>query len=236
MSSCQQSAVSFQPISPGAELHDLGHHKNGELNTTRTRVHLVLLLVSTIVLAWSGIGPKDRFTWVLEVAPAVIGTVVLVATYRRFRFTTLTYVLICAHACVLCVGGHYTYAEVPLFDWIRDAFGLARNHYDRLGHFMQGFVPAMIARELLLRTSPLRPGKWLRAIIVCVALAISAAYELLEWLVALATGEAADAFLGTQGDPWDTQSDMALALVGAAAALLLLARAQDRLIERATDQ
>jgi putative membrane protein len=193
---------------------------------------LACLLVFLAVFTWSGISPKDRFTWLLEVFPAVIGAVVLLGTYRRFRFTTLVYVLICIHACILCVGGRYTYAEVPLFNWIRDAFGLARNHYDRVGHFAQGFVPAMVARELLLRTSPLRPGKWLSFLIICVCMAISAWYELLEWGVADATGTAADAFLGTQGDPWDTQNDMLMALIGAVTALATLSRVHNRLLVR----
>lgn len=193
-------------------------------------VHFVLLAIFIVVLLWSGIGPKDRFTWVLEVAPAVLGAIVLVVAYPRFRFTTLVYALILLHACILCLGGHYTYAEVPLGFLVQDALGLARNHYDRLGHFAQGFVPAMIARELLLRTSPLRPGKWLSAIVVSTCLAVSAGYELIEWAVAVATGEAADAFLGTQGDVWDTQWDMFLALIGAVTALLVFSRIHNRLL------
>ena len=180
------------------------------------------LAVFLMVLIWSGIGPKDRFSWVLEVFPAVVGVVVLLATYRRFRFSSLAYVLMTVHACILCIGGHYTYAEVPLFDWLRDVLGLARNHYDRVGHFAQGFVPAIIASEVLLRTSPLRPGKWLCVLIICVCLAVSALYELLEWAVAAATGTAAEAFLGTQGDVWDTQKDMFTAFIGAVAALVIL--------------
>ncbi len=180
------------------------------------------------MLVWSAISPHDRFTWVLEVAPALLALPIVLGTYARFPLTPLVYTLIALHACVLMVGGKYTYAEVPLFNWLRDDWHLARNYYDRLGHFMQGFVPAIITRELLLRTSPLRRGKWLTVLVVCVCLAISALYELVEWRVAVATGSAADAFLGTQGDPWDTQWDMCLALIGASVALVLLSRLHDR--------
>jgi putative membrane protein len=184
------------------------------------------------ILAWSGVGPRDRGTWFMEVAPVLLAVPVLVATWRRFPLTPLLYVLLALHAAVLCVGGHYTYAEVPLGFWVRDALGLARNHYDRLGHLAQGFVPALVVRELLLRTSPLRRGRWLSALVTSVALAVSAAYELIEWLAAVLLGQGADAFLGTQGDPWDTQWDMFVALVGALLAQLLLSRAQDRALAR----
>ncbi|MEE8169907.1 MAG: DUF2238 domain-containing protein [Phycisphaerae bacterium] len=191
-------------------------------------MHWALLAGGGGVLIWSGIQPHDRFTWLLEVAPAVIGAVILVSTFRRFRFSELAYVLMWLHAVVLMIGGHYTYAEVPFFNWLQDVFDLSRNHYDRLGHLMQGFAPAIVAREILLRTSPLRPGKWLFVLVTCVCLSISAAYELLEWGVARATGSAADAFLGTQGDMWDTQADMALALIGAIGAQVLLGGWHDR--------
>ena len=191
-----------------------------------------LLLAVLLGLAISGIGPRDRFTWYLEVAPILIGIPILVYTGRRMPLTTLAYVLLALHALILMVGGHYTYAEVPLGYWVRDAFGLARNHYDRVGHFAQGFVPAIVAREILLRRSPLRPGKWLFFLVVCVCLAISASYELVEWLAALLGGSSADAFLGTQGDVWDTQWDMFMALVGALSALVLLSRVHDRQMER----
>ena len=191
-------------------------------------MHRTLLAIAIAVLIWSGISPKDRFTWILEVAPAVIGGAILIATYRRFRLTTLVYVLITVHAIILMVGGKYTYAEVPLFNWLRDVMGSARNHYDRVGHFAQGFIPAMIARELLLRKTALERGGWLYLLCVCCCLALSAFYELIEWWAAVATGEAAQAFLGTQGDVWDTQWDMFLALIGANVALLLLSRAHDR--------
>ena len=195
-------------------------------------VLLFLLAVFAALLAWSAIHPHDYFTWVLEIFPALIALGVLVLTYRRFQFTTLVYVLVLLHACILFVGGHYTYAEVPLFNWIRDHFHLARNDYDRLGHFTQGFVPALVAREVLLRRKIVLRGGWLFFIVWSICLAISAAYELLEWRVSVATGSAGDSFLGTQGDPWDTQEDMATAAVGALAALLLLSGWQDRLISR----
>jgi putative membrane protein len=189
---------------------------------------LVLLAGVVGVFLWSGWAPKDRLTWVLEVFPVMIAVPVLIATRRRFPLTMLTCVLITVHAIILMVGGRYTYAEVPLFDWIRDAFHLARNHYDRVGHFAQGFVPAIVAREVLLRKTPLRRGGWLFFLVTCICLAISAVYELIEWSTAAATGSAADAFLGTQGDPWDTQKDMLLAGIGAIASQLILARVHDR--------
>ena len=192
----------------------------------------VLLVVGALALAVSGVAPHDRLTWLLEVAPILIAVPVLIATARRFPLTPLAYRLIFLHALILMLGGHYTYAEVPLGDWVADALGLARNPYDRLGHLAQGFVPALVVREILIRRSPLRPGKWLAFLVVCVCLAISAAYELIEWWSALIGGESADAFLGTQGDQWDTQWDMFTALVGAVAALALLGRYHDRQIAR----
>ena len=200
------------------------------MRSARDPSRLLAFLGATFLLVflWSAIGPKDRGVWWLEVFPAIIGAVVLLAIYGRLRVTPILYVLIWVHALVLLVGGHYTYAEVPLFNWIRDSFGLARNHYDRVGHLMQGFVPAMIAREILLRVTPLRPGKMLFFLCTCIALAISAFYELLEWWVAVASKTGADAFLGTQGDVWDTQWDMFLALCGAIASQLLLGWLQDR--------
>jgi putative membrane protein len=168
----------------------------------------------------------------LEVLPAVIGFVILAVTYFRFKFTRLVYFFIALHMVVLMVGGHYTYAQVPLFDWLKDLFHLERNHYDRLAHFTQGFVPALITREILLKTSPLRRGKLLFFIVACICLAVSAFYEFIEWWVAAATGAAAEAFLGTQGDVWDTQWDMFLALCGAMASQLLLSRSHDAHLER----
>ena len=193
---------------------------------------LVLLALALAALVASGVGPKDRLSWLLEVAPVLIGAPILVATARRFPLTPLLYRLLFLHALVLMLGGHYTYAEVPLGEWAKEAFGLARNHYDRLGHLMQGFVPAILAREVYLRRSPLRPGGWLRLAVTSVCLAFSALYELIEWAAALATGEAATAFLGTQGDVWDTQWDMFLALCGALLAQALLARLHDRQLAR----
>lgn len=190
-----------------------------------------LLLIFAAVFVWSAIRPHDYFTWFLEVFPAIIGVVLLTAARRSFPLTPLLYVLLCLHAIILCVGGHYTYAEVPLGNWVRDALGLARNHYDRLGHFAQGFVPAMVAREILLRRNAVKRS-WLFFVVVSICLAISAAYELLEWSVSAATGSQGDAFLGTQGDVWDTQKDMALALVGAITAQLVLSRLHDRQLAR----
>lgn len=197
-----------------------------------SRYHLLLLGVLAAVLAWSAWQPYDRFTWWLEVAPVLIALPLLLVTYREFPFSRLAYGLILGHAVILMVGGHYTYAEMPLFNWLRDTFDLARNYYDRVGHVAQGFVPAIVAREILLRTSPLRRGKWLNFLVVCVCLAISAFYEMLEWWVALASGSEAVAFLATQGDVWDTQWDMFLALLGAVAALALLSRTHDRSLRR----
>jgi putative membrane protein len=192
----------------------------------------LLLLVGVALLVLSGIGPRDRTTWWLEVAPILITVPILVATARRFPLTPLAYRLIFVHALILMLGGHYTYAEVPAGFWLKDALGLARNPYDRLGHFAQGFVPAIAAREVLLRLSPLPPGKWLAFVVLSVCLAISALYELVEWWAALIGGEGAEAFLGTQGDQWDTQWDMFVALLGAATALLVLSRLHDRQITR----
>lgn len=183
---------------------------------------LTLLLLTLLVFIWSGIKPYDRFTWYLEVFPVVIVIPILIFTYKKFKFTNLAYYLIFIHIIILLVGGHYTYAKVPLGDWIKDFFELSRNHYDRIGHFAQGFIPAIIVRELLLRTSPIKPGKWLKTIIVFSILGISAMYELLEWTAAEMTGTAANAFLGTQGDIWDTQKDMFLALIGAISSLIFL--------------
>lgn len=186
------------------------------------------------VLVWSWINPHDRLTWWMEVAPVLIGVPLLVASGRKFPLSTLLLVLLWLHCVVLIVGGHYTYARVPLFDWIRDATGGTRNNYDKLGHFVQGFIPAILAREILVRRSPLgnrgdgRPSRWLGFLVVSVCLAFSAFYELIEWWTAALSGEAAEDFLGTQGYVWDTQSDMAWALGGAIVALLLLSRWHDR--------
>lgn len=185
------------------------------------------------VLLWSGIEPKDTLTWFLEVLPALIGALVLVSTYRSFKLTSVLYVLILVHCIILMVGGHYTYAEVPLFDGL---FGADRNNYDKVGHFVQGFVPAILAREILIRKQVVNGRGWLKLFVVSVVLAFSAFYELIEWWVALLSGEGAEAFLGTQGYVWDTQSDMAMALLGAIAALLLLSKYHDRQLESLPQQ
>jgi len=180
------------------------------------------------VFAWSGIAPKDTVTWILEVAPAVAAALVMLATRRSFPLTRLAYVLILAHCIILMVGGHYTYAEVPAGEWLRDFFDPPRNNYDKLGHFAQGFVPAIVAREVVIRLRVFNSAAWRNVFVASFCLAVSAFYELVEWWVAVFSGEAAEAFLGTQGYAWDTQSDMFLALIGAIAALLLLGRVHDR--------
>ncbi|MEU0884884.1 DUF2238 domain-containing protein [Lentzea sp. NPDC005914] len=194
---------------------------------------VVLLALTAVALVVSGIAPYSRATWYLEVAPVVIGAAILIATYRRFPLTPLLYRLLFLHALVLILGGHYTYARVPLGFWAQDLFDLARNHYDRFAHFVQGFVPALLAREVLLRKTSLRPGSWLFFLVVCVCMAFSASYELLEWASAVIGGSAADDFLGTQGDVWDTQWDMFMALLGALTAQLTLVRVHDRQLARA---
>ncbi len=192
----------------------------------------LLLAWFAIVVVASAFGPADRFTWFLEVAPILIAAPVVALTAKRFPLTPLLTVLIAVHAAILALGGAYTYAEVPLGFTLQDWFGFDRNPYDRIGHLAQGFVPAILAREVLLRTSPLQRGKWLAFLCVSVCLAFSAFYELIEWWAAVASGEAADAFLGTQGDVWDTQWDMFLALCGACASLALLSRVHDRQLAR----
>ena len=197
----------------------------------RAKVNLFQLLIFLGVLMWSGIKPYDTFTWMLEVAPAVIGAVVLVTTYKKFPLTPLTYWLVLIHAIILIIGGHYTYARVPFFNWLKDIFELERNNYDKLGHFVQGFTPAVIAREILLRKSVVSKGKWLFFIVISICMAISAFYELLEWWVALATGTGSNEFLGTQGYIWDTQSDMFYCLIGAFLSLIFFRKLHDRELE-----
>lgn len=187
-----------------------------------------LLFSGLALLVWSGIAPRDRLTWLLEVWPVALAAILLTATYRRFPFSRLACALIWLHALVLMLGGHWTYAEMPLFNWLRDAFGWHRNYYDRVGHLAQGFIPAIVVRELLIRTTPLRGGGWLTTLTLACVLAVSALYELLEWVAAISLGQDADQFLATQGDVWDTQWDMFLALVGAAAALVVLRGVHDR--------
>lgn len=180
------------------------------------------------VMAWSWQQPADRLTWWLEAAPVLLALPLLLATWRRFPFTRLAYWLILAHSVILLVGAHYTYAQVPLGFWMQEALNFSRNHYDRIGHLAQGFIPALLAREILLRNRVLAPGGWLFFLICCFVLALAATYELLEWWTAVIAEEGAIAFLGTQGDPWDTQWDMFLALLGGIAAQLLLRRIHDR--------
>jgi putative membrane protein len=198
--------------------------------------HLALLFIVVIVFCWSAWRPHDRFTWWLEIAPGLAGIIVLLATYRRFQFTTLCYALIALHICVLCVGGHYTYARVPAFDWLRAIFGWQRNHYDRLGHFMQGFVPAIIAREVFIRVNIVNRKKWIPFLVVSTCLAISAFYELVEWRMAIISGNAANDFIGGQGDVWDTQWDMLFALVGAVGAVLLLSYFHDHALRKIAER
>lgn len=187
-----------------------------------------LISVLALIFIWSAIHPYDYFTWFLEVSPVIIALPILICSYKKFPLTRLLYILILIHAIILMVGGHYTYAEVPVFNWLRDTFDLSRNYYDRVGHFAQGFVPAMIAREILLRKNIVKKSGWLFFIVCCICLAISACYEFIEWWVAVASGEGADAFLGTQGDVWDTQWDMFIALIGAILAQILLSNRHDK--------
>jgi putative membrane protein len=197
-----------------------------------TRMIIAFSVVALIILAGSLTLARDRFTWILEVFPILIALPILLITYTRFPLTRLLYVLIILHFIILSVGGIYTYEKVPLGYWMQDWFGFARNHYDRIGHFAQGFIPALISREVLLRTSPLRPGKWLSVIVVALCLAISASYELVEWRVSVAQGASADAFLGTQGDEWDAQWDMCMALIGATAAIIFFSKIHDYFLKK----
>lgn len=196
--------------------------------TRRASTNRSLFGFVVLALIVSGIDPLDRMTWVLEVLPVLVGLPVVLSLYQRFPLTPLSYWLLTIHALILIVGGHYTYSNVPLGFWLQDLFEMSRNHYDRLGHFAQGFVPAVVTREVLLRISPVTRGAWLNFLVVCVCLAISAFYEMIEWWVAVAAGVAAEAFLATQGDVWDTQWDMFLALLGAMTSVFLLGRVQDR--------
>jgi putative membrane protein len=199
---------------------------------TRDRRLLAAGLLLAVLLALSGLRPYERSTWLMEVAPILIAGPVLVATYRRFPLTTLLYALLFCHALILMVGGIFTYARVPLGFWVQDLFHLGRNPYDKLGHFAQGLVPALLAREIVLRTGAVSGKRMAGFVGICVAMTVSACYELVEWGAALALGQGADAFLGTQGDPWDTQSDMLYALIGAVVAMLALARLHDRAMAR----
>ncbi len=198
----------------------------------RHKEPLWLLIVGAVALFVSAINPHDYPTWLMEVFPIFLGVPILVGVYGRFRMTPLSYRLVLAHALILMLGAHYTYAEVPLGFWVQELFHLGRNHYDRLGHLAQGFIPALLAREVLLRCTPLKRGGWLFFIVTCICLAISAFYEFIEWWAALIFGQGADAFLGSQGDPWDTQWDMFLAFVGAMTGQMLLGGRQDRELDK----
>jgi putative membrane protein len=188
----------------------------------------VCVLIFFTILIWSGLNPKDQYTWFLEVFPAIIGFTIILFSYKTFKFTTLTYTLILLHCIILMVGGHYTYAQVPLFDTIKELLNQDRNNYDKVGHFFQGFVPAIITREILIRKNIIPSANWRNFFIVCFCLALSSFYEIMEWVIALFSKESAEAFLGTQGYVWDTQSDMGLALVGSIVALILLSKYHDK--------
>ena len=200
------------------------------------RLHLMLLGTAGVAFVWSVVRCYDRFTWAMEAFPVIVAAVLLVPSYRRFRLTNLAYTLIWIHAIILLVGAHYTYARMPLFDWLRETFEWSRNHYDRVGHFAQGFIPAIVAREILVRTSPVKKGGWLFFLVICVCLSISAAYELLEWTAAVVSADNSVAFLATQGDEWDTQKDMALCLVGSVSALVILGGLHDKQLERVLEE
>lgn len=194
------------------------------------RIHKMLLTLFAMGLIVSGIRPLDYFTWVLEITPAIIGTFILIGSFSKFKFSKMTYIFILVHCYILFIGGHYTYAEVPLFNWIRDALGQSRNNYDKIGHFAQGFIPALIARELFIRRRIVKPGFWTELLTVCVCLSVSVIYELGEWMVALITGTSSDAFLGTQGYIWDTQSDMFYALLGSLSMVIFMRPLQNRIL------
>lgn len=193
---------------------------------------LLLVIIFFLVLIWSAINPKEYFTWFLEAIPGIVGFMILLITYKRFKFTNFAYSLILIHCCILFIGGHYTYAENPLFEYFKKVFNWERNNYDKLGHFAQGFIPSIVARELLIRMKIMNNRKWLVFFIVCIALSISAVYEFIEWWTALLIGESADAFLGTQGYIWDTQSDMLYAFIGSVTALIFLSRYHDKTIRK----
>lgn len=190
--------------------------------------YYILILIFTLSLIWSGIAPHDYFTWFLEIFPALLGLIILVITFKKFQFTYLTYCMILIHCIVLFIGGHYTYAEVPLFDWIKEVFHQSRNNYDKVGHFTQGFVPAMIVREIFVRLQIIKSRRWTSFLVVCVCATISMFYEFLEWFVAEVSGQSSESFLGTQGYVWDTQSDMLYATIGATFMVLFLSKLQDK--------
>lgn len=196
--------------------------------------HYILITLFLIGIIVSGINPHDYFTWFLEVFPAIVGLILLIFTFKKFQFTFLTYSLILVHCYILFIGGHYTYAEVPLFDWIKEICHQTRNNYDKVGHFTQGFVPAIIVRELFIRKSVVKTGGWLSFLTVCTCLSVSVFYEFLEWFVAEASGQSAEAFLGTQGYVWDTQSDMLYAFIGATCAVVVFGKIQSNQIQKIT--
>lgn len=200
-----------------------------------TKKYWILIGLFFIGMIWSGINPHDYFTWILEIFPALIGLIILAFTYKKFRFTDFTYILILIHCYILFIGGHYIYAEVPLFDWIRDVLHQSRNNFDKVGHFAQGFVPALIVRELFVRKEIVKKGFWLSFLTVCVCVSISVFYEFIEWFVAVVSGQSAESFLGTQGYVWDTQSDMLMALIGAVCMNIFVSRFLDKQIEKNTD-
>jgi putative membrane protein len=191
-----------------------------------------LIAIFLLIMIWSVIHPKDMFTWFLETFPALFGFIILALTYKRFRFTNFSYSFILIHCTILFVGGHYTYAEVPMFNWIRDVMDQSRNNFDKIGHLAQGLIPALLAREIMLRTAVTTKRGWASFLSISIAMMISALYELLEWMVAVLTGTSADAFLGTQGYIWDTQSDMLFALIGSVAGLLIFFKLQDKAIKK----
>jgi len=199
-----------------------------QINSREHKINLALLMALITTIIWSGIRPYDRLTWALEVTPVAIGVGILIATYSRFRFTRLPYIAVFLATVLICVGGHWTYARVPIGNWAKEAFGLSRNHYDRVGHFMQGVFSALIAREMVLRRSGVRRGLWLFLLVTSTSLAIAALFEFIEWFVAVAIGDGSQAYLATQGDEWDAHWDMLLAMWGAILVQLVLAGVQDR--------
>ena len=197
----------------------------------QNKILIAYIVVFFAALAWSGINPEDQFTWFLEVAPALAVFAILAATFKFFRFSNFSYFIILLHTIILMIGGHWTYAEVPLFNWLKDAFDLARNYYDRVGHFAQGFVPVLVLREIVIRQNVFNGKKWQAAFLVMAVLGASAFYEFFEWWTALLAGASADAFLGTQGDVWDTQADMLMCFIGSVFALVLLSKLQDKYLK-----
>ena len=201
------------------------------LHIYQMKKYYILIILFFIGLISSAISPHDYFTWMLEVFPAIVGFIILAFTFKRFRFSYLTYCFILIHCFILFVGGHYTYAQVPLFNWVRDIFHQSRNNYDKVGHFAQGFIPAIIIREIYIRKNIIQKKSWIPFLTVVVCMAISMCYEFLEWFVSIASGSSGDSFLGTQGDVWDTQSDMLFATVGAICMVLFMSKMQDRNIK-----